>query len=213
MCHFAGAEIVYRADDLQFAIFDGRGKDRLEFFESRDSVLDILADGIVERIAGSPVTLGNGRLDEFYKAIDGAGQGILRVNVLHRGLHRTTTAVPQNHDERHVEFGNGVLDAAFDDSTRAADDVAGDAHYKNIADANVEEDFGGHSGIGAADDDGLGILCFGEAAKIFRAASRTRGLALYETCIAIEEVAPSFIGVERRSGFVGGCCFLCCFPA
>ena len=84
--------------------------------------------------------------------------------MLHGGLDRTAAAVTEDDDEGHVQFGDGVLDAALDCHAGATHDIAGDADHEDIAHAYVEEDLRGDAGIGAADDDG-GILAFGESAK------------------------------------------------
>lgn len=66
-------------------------------------------------------------------------------------------------------------------------------------------------GIGTADNDGAGILTFREGAEILGAASRTCGLALDETGVALEKIAQRFIGTKGRRCFVGGCFLLRCF--
>lgn len=53
--------------------------------------------------------------------------------MLHSGLDRTTTAVTEDDDEGHIQFGDGVFNAALDRRTAAPDDVAGDPHNKDVA--------------------------------------------------------------------------------
>ena len=192
----AGLQVVDGADYLYFALFNARGEDRLQAFQSCDSISDILNDGVFQRVAGLPFALGDGRLDEFNQAVNGAGERILGVDVLDGSFDRAAVGMSENEDERDVEFGDGVLGAAFDGDTGAVDHVAGDAHDEQITDADVKQDFRRDAGIGAGDDDGFGILGFGKRAEIRGAAARIQGLALHKALIACEKFTQGFLGTE-----------------
>ena len=192
----AGFQVVDCADYLYFAIFDTRGEDWLQPLQAHHSIFDILHDGVFQGIAGLALALGDGGLDEFDQAIDGAGKRILSVDVLDGSLHGATVGMTEHEDERNVEFGDRVLGAALDGDAGAVDDVAGDADDEEFADADVKQDFRRDARIGAGDDDGLGILSFCEGTEVSGGSARIEDLTLHEALIAGEKYAQGFVGCE-----------------
>ena len=83
--------------------------------------------------------------------------------LLQRRGHGAALRVPEHDDEPRVELLGGELDAA---DQRRRDDVAGDADDEEIAEALIEHELGGHTRIGAAEDDRERLL----AVRDFRAA-------------------------------------------
>ena len=65
-----------------------------------------------------------------------------------RGAHGTARVVSEHDDQRHLEHGDGVLEAADD---RVGDDLAGVAHDEQVAEALVEDDLGRETRVGAAE--------------------------------------------------------------
>lgn len=57
------AQIVDRTYHFQFSFFDSRSHDGLELLETFNAKLHILANGVVEHVAGQSVTLGDGWLN------------------------------------------------------------------------------------------------------------------------------------------------------
>ncbi len=71
------------------------------------------------------------------------------------GVDGAAARVPENDDEGAPEVGASVLHAAED---AGVDDVPGDAYDEQIADPAGEDGLGDLAGVGAADDDGEGVL-------------------------------------------------------
>jgi hypothetical protein len=67
--------------------------------------------------------------------------------------------VSQHDDEPRAEALGGELDAP---DLRGGDDVAGDADDEQLAEPLIEDDLGGHAGIGAAEDDRERLLDLGQ---------------------------------------------------
>jgi hypothetical protein len=63
--------------------------------------------------------------------------------------------VPENDNETSPEPGGGKFNASY---TRRGDDIPGDANHEQIADALIKDDLGRHTGVGAAEHDGEGLL-------------------------------------------------------
>ena len=72
-----------------------------------------------------------------------------------RGRDRAALRMPEHHDEPGAEPLGGEFDAV---NLRGRDDVSGDADDKQIAEALVEDQFGGHSRIRTSEDDREGLL-------------------------------------------------------
>ena len=62
---------------------------------------------------------------------------------------------PEHDDQARAKARGGELDAA---DLRGRDDVAGDADHEQVAQPLVEDDLGRHARVGAAQDDGEGLL-------------------------------------------------------
>jgi len=71
------------------------------------------------------------------------------------GGNRATAGVAEDEDQLAVGDSTGILEAA---KNLLLGDVAGNADAENIADAEVEEDFGGGSGVDAGQDSGEWVL-------------------------------------------------------
>ena len=104
----------------------------------------------------------------------------------------------EDDNEGHIQFGDRVLNAALDRRAGAASDIAGDTDDKDVAHAHIEADLWRDPGIGAADDDGIGILTFREGAKILGTAPRSSGLAFRETRVALKEVVQRLVGADGQ---------------
>ena len=118
--------------------------------------------------------------------------------MLHGGLDRTTTAVTEDDNGGHIQFGDRVLNAALDRRAGAANDIAGDTDDKDVAHAHIEADLRGDPGIRAGDDHGMGILSFRKGTKILGTAPRSSGLAFDETLVAVKEIVPRLFGADGR---------------
>jgi len=62
------------------------------------------------------------------------------------GLHRSTTLVAKDDDQRSLEMLDSVLDAA---DHGVVDDIAGHSNYKQITESLVENDLGADARIRA----------------------------------------------------------------
>jgi hypothetical protein len=200
----AGFQVIDGADYLEFAGFDARGEDRLQAFQSRDSIFDILNDGVFQGIARLAFALGDGGLDEFDQAVNGARERILGVDVLDGSFDGTAVGMTENEDKRDVEFGDGVLGAAFYGDTCAVDHVSSNADDEEIAYADVKQDFRRDAGIGAGDDNGFGILGLREGSEVCWAAAGIENLALHEALIAGEKFPQGFLGSEELGLWFSG---------
>ena len=67
-------------------------------------------------------------------------------------LHRAAVAVPQDHHQRHLQFGDRILDAAFHHGPRAANHVPRDANHEQVAHALIEQNLRRHARVAAGDD-------------------------------------------------------------
>jgi hypothetical protein len=68
---------------------------------------------------------------------------------------RAAAFVPEHDDERRMQVLDGVLDAA---QRVVINHVAGLAHDEEVAQTLVEQDLGPGARVGAAEDDGHGVL-------------------------------------------------------
>ena len=105
------------------------------------------------------------------KPLMAPGRESLSSMCLNGSLDGAATAVSENQDEGHVQFGDRVFDAALHGYARAVDDVAGHPHHEDVADADIEEDLRRDAGIGTTDDDGFGELPVRQGPKLLRSAS------------------------------------------
>src|SRR5581483_7768738 len=86
------------------------------------------------------------------------GRRLLRTQELEGGGDGAATGMAQDEHELGAGDGAAVFDAA---EYFAAQDVAGDAHAENVAQREVEDDFGGGARVDAAENDGHGVLAVG----------------------------------------------------
>jgi hypothetical protein len=104
--------------------------------------------------------------------------------MLHGSFDCATAAVAEDDDEGYVQFRDGVLDAALDHRPRVAHHIAGYTHDKDVAHPDIEQDLRGNAGVGTADDHRLGILAFGESAKLLGTTARTGGESFHEARVS-----------------------------
>jgi len=168
-------EIVDSAGDLDLSGLGGGSDDRAEGVETVDPAFHVGADGVLELVAGEILACGYGGLDGVDEVVDRAGQSVFVVQVLDCGLDGSALGVAENHDERDAEFGDRVLNGAFDRGASAVDVVAGDADDEELPDAEVKENLRGHTGVCASDDAGDGVLARGERLEVGGSAPRVCG--------------------------------------
>src|SRR5580698_1562060 len=109
--------------------------------------------------------------------------------MFHGSLDRTTTAMTQYHDKRHIQFSDRVLNAALDRNARTAYHIASYPHNEKVADTGIKQDLRRHSGIRTAHNNSLGILGFRESLKILQTTPRIRWLSLQKAPIVVEKLA------------------------
>src|SRR4051794_18664819 len=83
-----------------------------------------------------------------------------------RSFYRAAVAMPQNYDQRHIEFHNRVFNAAFYDRAGAVHHVAGNSHNEYVSLADIEQDFRCHARIGTANNRRERVLRLGKLPKI-----------------------------------------------
>jgi hypothetical protein len=112
---------------------------------------------------------------------------------MHRGIDGAAFLVAKHHDHfGRVQVFHGILDAA---NGFIGGDIAGDAHYEEIAYTLIEGDLRRHARIGAREDHGEWFLAragTGEAAFVL-AVGR---FALHEAPVAVVELLP---GIGRSA--------------
>ena len=118
-------------------------------------------------LPATALTAGRIGIDEV---ADRPGQVVVGVDMSDGGLDRAALAVAQHHDQPDAQLADCELDAPFHRRARAADDVAGHAHDEQVADALVEDQFGGDPGIRTRDDRRQRRLPLGERREVFRLA-------------------------------------------
>src|ERR1019366_297770 len=150
-----------------------------------------------KRVAGHSFAPCHGRFDEFHQAVDGAREGILVIDMFFCSLDSAATAMSENQDEGHIQFGNRVFDAALHGDARTFDDVAGHPHHENVADADIEEDLRCDAGIGTADYHGFGELPPRKGPKVLRAASGHQRCSGGKAVVAGEQIAQRLVRVHR----------------
>src|SRR4029077_16804176 len=121
------------------------------------------------------------------------------IDVLNGSPYGTATAVSQNQDEGHVQFGDRELDAALHADARAVNDVAGHPHNENVADADIEKDLRRDAGIGATDHYGFRELPVGQSKEIFRPASGRHPVSARKAVVAVKQLTQRLVRVHRES--------------
>ena len=141
------------------------------------------------------LTAGPDRVDEL---ADRTGKSVVGIDVLDGRLDRAALGVAQHHDEPRAEHANRELDAPLDRGARAADDVAGHAHHKQVAHTLVEDQLGCHSRVCATDDHRHGCLSLGQSREFFRLAARVDQLPGYESLVTLEQPCQYGVGCRGR---------------
>jgi hypothetical protein len=120
------------------------------------------------------------------------GSGVDR-GAVDRGAHRAAGVMREHDDQRHLEHGDRVLQARDD---RLADDLTGVAHDEQVAEAEVEDDLGGESGVGAPEQRRDRVLRGSEVLAASHILVRMPGLVGDETAIAVLHLGPGGCGGE-----------------
>ena len=92
---------------------------------------------------------------------DGTGQGALAVDRIDGRLAGAASVVPQHDQQRTLQHRRPVFATANDSVIAAAHDISGHADDKKFADSGVKKDLGGHPGIGATQNNGVGSRVLG----------------------------------------------------
>lgn len=148
-------EGVGGADDGAFSAVDLVGDDAGALHDQCSGFGDVSG---FEFVDGGQVFVAahqDGRCDAFDDAADEAvGDGSV-VEGVECCFDGAATVVAEDDDEWHVEDSDGVFDGSEDG---VVEDVAGGAHDEHVAEALVEDDFGGYARITAAEQHGGGVL-------------------------------------------------------
>ena len=100
---------------------------------------------------------------------------------IERRLHRTTAFVPEYHEERRAQVSARILKAA---AALGREDVAGDTHDEQGAEAGVEDQLRRNARVATAKDRSKGLLTAGEMDEDVLLRRRKAGLTLAEARIA-----------------------------
>ncbi len=87
---------------------------------------------------------------------------------------------------------------------RATDDVARHADHEQIADPLIEDQFGCHSRVSAADDDGKGRLPLREGREVRGRPSGVDELAADEPLVALEQMGENDFRIAIRGRLARG---------
>ena len=88
-----------------------------------------------------------------------AGQRLVVLERLDRGIDRAAGVVAEHQDQRRVQHGDAIFQAR---DRLVGGEIAGDAADEEIAPSAVEGIFGRDARIGAAQDRRIGILAAGQ---------------------------------------------------
>ena len=134
------------------------------------------------RAAEGGIGGGGGRVEGRLNLLNKAGE-MAHFYRVGGTFYRTAGGVPHNKDESGTGAAAGEFQAA---QNVAADNVAGDAHAEYVADALIEDEFGGDSGINTAENNGegelaaFGVLYLGEQAAWQRVLGQEAPVSLFE---------------------------------
>src|SRR5436190_13100090 len=166
--HAAGTDVVHPSDDLNSAGLLELAQHRTLLADAFDDVPHVapghVVDDFLARLAGRLDDIPTDRLvdrgaDVFHdelqmkaagadfravlsEAVDGLGDG-------------AAARVAEDEDQLRAASRAAIFDASDD---FPADDVAGDANAKDVAESEIENDFGRGAGINTAQDDGQWML-------------------------------------------------------
>ena len=87
-----------------------------------------------------------------------------QVTALTGGRDRTTGSVSHDDHQRRLQMLNGIFNGA---EHVLVHHIAGIADDKEVAEFLVEDDFGCHAAVGAAEDHGERVLAFAEFLSVF----------------------------------------------
>lgn len=153
--HLTGFDVIDGSDNLDGARLDAFLEDGLHAVEDVDASIDV---GLGDEGNGIP-RFALGGLDGGFEGLEEGVNPSRGMAAADRCGDSATFGVAENDDQVGVKVFDGVFDTA---DSLVGDDVAGDADDEEIADALIEEEFGGNPGIGTTEDDGERVLTFGD---------------------------------------------------
>lgn len=198
----AGVEVVDAADDSELAFLEafhevgGLG-------EALDGELDVALDGEGDLLFAVEVfgEVGQGGFNAVEERDDFVGLLGRLGGMVDGGLDGTALAVSEDEDQLDIEVIDPVFDAGGD---VGVGDVAGDADDEEVAEALVEEEFRRHAGVGAAEDDGEGVLGGFEGGAPVAGFVGVLQLTGDEAAVAVFESLEGIEGSDGRGGLVVG---------
>jgi len=130
---------------------DAIGQDRPGAAQLGDDPLHVQSDRVFDRIARQFPRL----LDRRQNRRDEREGVANRLAAFDRRRDRPTALMAHDDQQRRVEVGDGILEAANLD---VSGDVAGRSHGEQVPQPLIEDDLGRHTRIGAAEDRGVRML-------------------------------------------------------
>src|SRR5262245_44761858 len=112
-----------------------------------------------------------------------------------RRADRSAALVAEDHEQRRLQVRAGVLQRAGD---LLAQHVAGDADDEELAQARVEDPFGRHARVAAAEDGRPGLLAPGEVGEGLAAEGGGARLTPEEALVSVDEALQGLLGGEAR---------------
>ena len=140
-----------------------------------------------------------GTIGAIWRQMCGGQERGIRPGAVDRGAHGAALVVAEHDDERHVEHGDGVLEAADD---RVRDHLSGVADDEQVAEALVEDDLGGQARVRASEQRGTRLLARRELVAAFDVLPRVARLARDEARVAALHLVPHLAGVGAVSVIV-----------
>ena len=155
-------------------------------FSAADNCSSALASERINRLLNDP----NDRLEML--AAGGLGRGFCRAGQLDGRGHGAAPRVPHDENQLRPGHGAGILHAAQD---LATDDVPGDADAEDVAQAQVEDQFGGRAGVDATEHHGQRMLPGGRGVDL---AAEVAGQPLpgAEPLVAVFRICSTCCGVS-----------------
>ena len=150
-------------------------------------LLDVLDHHVVDLVLVVAQRGQHGRRDALDEAAHEADRHLAGFHGGLGGGDGAAAVVAQDHDQRHAQHADAVLQRA---EHGVVDHLAGGADHEGVPEAQVEDDFGGEPGIGAAEDHGEGVLVLHQRGPAGGVLVRVRGFAGDETFVAFAQTAP-----------------------
>src|SRR6185295_8094202 len=151
---------------------------------------NIRADGVIDERGRIMSQLrGKQRLDRGPHAVDDRAQ-VARLflaratELVERGDDSAAAGVPKHYDEASVEALGCEFHAA---DLRRRHDVAGHADHEQVAQALIEHELRGHTGVGAAEDDRERLLPLRELGAARLTYGRVAAALGHEALVAVPE--------------------------